>query len=114
MLTSDECAQILAEQQEKKQKDLEVKEKRKADREQKKRDKEEEARQKAEKRRKQIDRGQKINEKQTRDLETLELKKDLIVVQAVCRVKRRISVIVQALQLLLSSPGHWLLHPLKL
>ena len=106
VLTSDECAQILVEQQEKKQKDLEEKEKRKADREQKKREKEEEARQKAEKRRKQIDRGQKINEKQTWDLETLELKKDLIVVQAVCRVKRRTLVIVQALQLLLSSPSH--------
>ena len=49
VLTSDECAQILAEQQEKKQKDLEEKEKRKADREQKKREKEEEARHKAEK-----------------------------------------------------------------
>ena len=78
----------------------------KVDREQKKREKEEEARQKAEKK-KEADRQRAENkQKQTQDLETLELKKDLIVVQVVCRVKRRILVIVQALQLLFSSPSH--------
>ena len=46
------------------------------------------------KRRKQIERGQKINEKQAQALETLELKKDLIVVQAVCRLKKGILILI--------------------
>ena len=55
VLTSDECAQILAEREEKKRKEQEEKEKRKSEREQKKKEREEAARRKAEKRRKQID-----------------------------------------------------------
>ena len=49
VLTSDECAQILAEREEKKRKEQEEKEKRKSEREQKKKEREEAARRKAEK-----------------------------------------------------------------